>query len=527
MSSSASSEDAARKSESERCDWSVDRAFSREFLDIYHFTIERLLRADNATWIENAFLEWHYPTRRAAADALRHLAVRHLLREVGDAEGTAVVLETLKDRFGLQEDRESEFFRHLTRYVATELSTLTEWSLPQATLRAWRTLGSARRRERAVLSLVIWGDDFIDRAARYCVGSLRSPGNLRALSATGEVTLLVHTAPKDKERIMSLPELRDLPVRLLVRTIPDPILAAMTGEQKYWLLGGLQSLHLAFAARETADFYMLFPDAVFSEAYLRSLADLKTRGADAVLLSGFKASETSMLLDLRRFRAEDGSISIPADRLIECALQDVHPAIRSFFVEPNADHWPRWRTMLFRCRDYLEVHSPHYNIAVLGARALRDFKPRFFFTLDSEIDKILLADAKIHLRTRDDDFFATEVTGEEIGAVPKIAPSDFPAFFLEHANSAHLEIFRLPYRINVLTKDLPGVPLAEPTQIRHVIDRVISDVSIAISSQRRAFSRLSLVLDVLDRFDKSAYGRRNPGLARRFAASISGEPHSL
>src|SRR5262249_6634003 len=150
----------------------------------------------------------------------------------------------------------SEFFRHLTRYVATELSTLSHWSLPQATLRVWRTL--TRRRERAVLSLVIWGEDLFDRAARYCIGSLRSQGNLRALSATSEITLLVHTAAKDKERIMSLPELRDLPVRLLVRTIPDPILASMTGEQKYWLLGGLQSLHLAFAAREIADFYMLF-----------------------------------------------------------------------------------------------------------------------------------------------------------------------------------------------------------------------------------------------------------------------------
>src|SRR5262249_38402507 len=151
-----------------------------------------------------------------------------------------------------------------------------------------------------------------------------------------------------------------------------------------------------------------------SESYLASLASLNRGGADAVLLSGFKASEASMLLDLQRFRSEDGSISIAADCLIGYALQHVHPAIRSFFVEPGADYWPRWRNMLFHCRDYIEIHSPHYNIAVLGARALRDFRPRFFFTLDSEINKILSADAKVHLRVREDDFFATEVTDEEI-----------------------------------------------------------------------------------------------------------------
>src|SRR5258708_3392112 len=85
---------------------------------LYKQAVLTCLAANNTSWVENAFMAEEYPNEHEAANALRHLVSRHLLKEVGDAKTAASILEALTFALGIPEDANQKFFRLLSRYTA-------------------------------------------------------------------------------------------------------------------------------------------------------------------------------------------------------------------------------------------------------------------------------------------------------------------------------------------------------------------------------------------------------------------------
>ena len=475
-----------------------DRLFTK-IEELYNFAIERCLVAGNLSWIENAFLIESYTSIDDVVEALSHLTIRHLFRQVGDAEGTAEILEALHREIAFLEPPNRRFFRKLSRYMATELSNLKSGAK------------SSDERQPVVLSLVVWGDAYIDMAIRHCLSSMFAEGNLPALAKRADVTLIISTRNSEIPTIRERFDLSSIGVKLVVKGIPDKLIEQTVGDLKYWLLGAAQSSHLAYAAKNDAAFCMLFPDVVYSQGYLSNIYEIINAGASAVLLSGFGATER-LEQDLAPYY-EGRVCRISGDDLINLAAKNIHPFFLSLFTDAAGGSLPQNPGLFVNCGDLIEYHSGHYNVAIIRASALKGLTPRYFFTLDSEIEKFLPAIEDIHFRSVDDEYFGTPIDREEREFRKQMPPSEYADYFSESFHKYNLELFRRPYRLG-RNPDLSFVaPLVAKDKAKDFFDSTTQNISSKMTEQWSLFERLPLVLETLKRFGASPYGKRNPSLA--------------
>lgn len=412
------------------------------FKELYRQAVLRCLAAGNTTWVENAFLLDDYPSLHESANALRHLVVRHLLKESGDVKNAASILDALSLDLGAPEDSDQKFFRLLCRYTTQELEATDPTRMEAWPATIWP--GS----QANVISLVVWGDEYIQRFDQYCARSLAAEGNVPTLKARGPVTLLVHTAARDVEKIRSLPSLRRLGVTVQARTIPDDVLEVARGDMKYWLLGAIQSIHLFYASRHGANFLPIFPDVLYSQRYFESLLQLSRNGEDAIFLSGFKASRKDVIAQLEQYSKRD-AYAVPAAKLVELALQHVDSYILNCFIDPLSETLPRNRVLFAHCGNHIEVRAPHYNPVFVRNSIIKETPPRYLMTLDSEIDKILPSTCLTHFHSSVDDYFATELVDDELEPPGRVSFDEYATFFIEHANAAHLRFQRSTYQIAI------------------------------------------------------------------------------
>jgi tetratricopeptide (TPR) repeat protein len=466
------------------------------FEELYKDVVIGCLRADNTTWMENAFLIDGYSTPRESADALRHLVARHLLKECGDARGAAAILEALHDGLGIEEDSGQKFYRLLCRYTAQELDAIDASPIDDGARATWP--GS----ESYAISLVVWGDEYIERFDQYCAKSLAAEDNVPALKSRGPVTLLVHTAAQDVEKIRKLPSLARLDVKLQVSAIPNDLLDVAKGDLKYWLLGALQSIHLFHAARQGDNFLPIFPDAFYSARYFRSIVDLSRNGEDAIFLSGFKASRREVVPQLAPYLKRD-AYAVPGARLVELAMRHADPYLLNCFIDPSSDALPRNRVLFAHCGDHLEVRAPHYNPVFMRNSIIKDIPSRYLMTLDSEIDKVLPSTCLTHFRTSRDDYFATELVDDEIAPPGKIAVEDYADFFVEHANAAHLPFEKATYQIAIQPDWLTVPPKVSLEDAQRCFDKIYDRVGERIEKIDH-LARPHIVWIVLQTFAESA-----------------------
>jgi hypothetical protein len=470
----------------------------------------RCLAAGNLTWIENAFGPASYPHRDQAVNALRHLVVRHLLKEAGDAEGAATILEGLRV-FWPAEDANQTFFRLLCRYAARTLEA-TEPLLP-----------IRRGREGNAISLVVWGDDYIDRFDRYCLASLAAPGNIPALKARGRVTLLIHTTARDAQKIRRLQAIRRLGVGVRIWIIPDELLRLAVGDLKYWMLGAFQSIHLFHAGQRGANVMPVFPDCIYSANFCSNLLDVDGAEPDAVFLSSFKASRKAMTAALERFSAQ-GVYAVPGPVLLEHALRYVDDHMVRCFIDPRSDTLPAHRMLWGHCGDYLEVRSPHYNAALIRNSAIACIRPRYLMTLDSELDKILPDTSKIHFRSCADEYFATELLDEPTPPLLRLGYEEYASFFVSHANTAHLHFQRSSYKLRIRPEWLTVLQPQSPADVVACFERILRLVEEQMRKAER-FDRVDLVLGVLDRLAQTKLTSSEAALVAHAKDAVAGMRH--
>jgi hypothetical protein len=456
--------------------WRRDRDRAKAFDELHAETVRLLCAANNETWHINAFLPEHYPDLNAATDALQWLTARHLLREAGDAQGAARVFEGLVGKVGAAETKAVKFCRRLSRFVADELAQRYPEAQPPG--------------KGIALALVVWGADYIDLARQYCFASLAAPGNVPAVTARGPVRQLICTRESDYPQVAAA-ALSGHGIAISTRKIPDQLTIALSdsedaryGELKYWLLGGLQSLMLFDAAGRGEDLFTVFPDVVYSSEYLSGVARLLDDGNDAVLLSAFAASRTR--LEAALSDRAGGSISaISAPHLALSARRCIEPYFESLFFDIEDRSLPDHVAVFFDCGDHIRVHSAHYNMAAVANSAIARLPARFFFTLDSELVKIL-SHSRVHVHDLQVDYFATEVTGRghSMHPVRRLSEQDYIAVVGPRFTPQHLALFRRAYRAPLAANAAIHRPSMATCEVDQLIARVADKIESGVVAER-------------------------------------------
>jgi hypothetical protein len=481
-----------------------------DFAALCDQAVLRCLAAGNMTWIDNAFGPASYPTHEEAVHALRHLVVRHLLKEAGDATGAALILDGLH-KLEVPESGDERFFRLLCGYAARELEATKPLVRPRGALRNFA-------------SVVVWGDAYIERFETYCLASLAAPGNLPFLHRNGRVTLMVHTTAKDAPRIRRLPILRRLGIGVRTWAIPDELLQAAEGDLKYWMLGALQSVHLFYAAQRRANFLPIFPDGFYADRYCESILQAGN-DVDAVFWGSFKAYRSG-LMPMMDSHLKDGVYSVPANTLVELSLQHLHVHIINCFIDLTLQSLPEHRMLWAHCGDYLEVHSPHYNAALIRNDVISSIRPRYLMTLDSELEKLLPPGRRIHFRSVEDGYFGTELVDEPTPPLRHFSYQDYARFFIQHANASHLRFQQRPFRIGIRPEWLTAVESFSPQAVTACFERIERLIEEELRKAAR-FDRTDLILNILERLAGTALTgeeRRLVTQAREAVAKMAAQP---
>jgi hypothetical protein len=376
----------------------------------------------------------------AVASQLRYQLNYFLLHRIGDYKKYLRFTRQL-NRLGFPESQEDSFLQTLAEYYADELPRI------EMLAAEYRKTISGKQ-PPILLAVLVWGEKYISPMLEWALPSFMSEGNLDALLNEREVILLFHTNEEGRKIISDAPIIQEIQrrgaqIRFLM--LHQPLLSRVgeLGNNKYWHLGMVQSLHLYYAQALDADFHIMLPDKIYASRYFTNLLRL-SKTSDVVLQGSFRTRSDQMLPALLPYRQGD-VLTISAADLAALSLNHLHPCSVPLFMNYRlpGDHWPAFHALLWEGKDELHLISPHQDMVFLSRKVIAGLPQRFYFTLDSEIDKIIPEDCSVACPKAEDGLVLIEFSPCEMYTAPgQVNVRNLALIFWQRVESMkHLRFF--------------------------------------------------------------------------------------
>lgn len=265
-------------------------------------------------------------------------------------------------------------------------------------------------KEGLLVATSVWGSHYISRFLTLCIPSLLEKRNLDALQKK-KARIFIHTNVDGRDTICNHPVIAKLinsGILVQVMLLNDDVLEMISAvsNSKYWHLGMTQSMHLQYAKSLNIDYHLMMPDMVYSAGYFERLFALDK----PIITHGcISCDQSTMPFDEYKTGL---ALAIPAKTLMTLALLHVHPRANYHFVKQNKK-LPRIHLLIFEGKDEVSIMSPHQSIAYMSKEVIGNIPDRFFFTLDSELDK-LAGEKDIYTPCAKDALVMSEVSAENV-----------------------------------------------------------------------------------------------------------------
>lgn len=339
---------------------------------------------------------------------LRYLLRAFVLRSTGNHKYFLELSDEL-DAMALPIDPEDHFVSHMARRYAEILAEI-----------AFTVTPPADTKRPFLMDLTVWGESYINKFLQYCAPSLLAAGNLEALCAERYTVLLIHTDAAGEALFRSAPVVQSMEAQglhLEFMRLDSTLMAeaAKSPNCKYWHLGMVQSIGLYYAKALGADFHAMFPDTMFSIGYFRRLLDIASTGVPAILQTAFRSKAEEVAVSVESYRKGD-AIDVPPADLLTVALNSIHDTWAHVLANtrPDKNHWPAFHALMWESASELQLISPHLSAAYLSRDVIRDLPERYFFTVDSEIDKIIPSPDDAYLPHADDGMCIIEMSPTDL-----------------------------------------------------------------------------------------------------------------
>jgi cytochrome c551/c552 len=196
-------------------------------------------------------------------------------------------------------------------------------------------------RQAARVVVYAWGKSYVDRLLNYALASLLAPGNLPALAASFDTTVMVVTEEQLFSYVDSHPVIERAKSICAVRLVS---LDDLIGEPWQYGISLAYALFRGFCDLGAAmtETYMLFlnADFVLADGSYQRLIPYMLRG-DSVLLSPsycvVEEEVEPLLEDIRR--AENGILAIPPRRLARMIIDHRHNTVRAKTISQQSIHF--------------------------------------------------------------------------------------------------------------------------------------------------------------------------------------------
>ncbi|MBI08069.1 MAG: hypothetical protein CMM55_00985 [Rhodospirillaceae bacterium] len=291
---------------------------------------------------------------RALIHHQRHDLARDLLRTLGMTGQT----------------NEGEFYLELLDFYDTQKAVARNLTPP--------LVGGEGR--PTLISLVIWGEDFIDKCLAFDLPSLLAPGNIPAMASEGGVILDVFTAEANHEHLLDHPVFKTVArfADIRVTWIPDTLLEHQkndsTPDPERWCIAGAQYCSAIAARQLDADLVFVGTGNIYSESYLSSAKQHIEDGIGCVVTTAILAEEDAMVENLALFRdARSNHIEIDSADLLAYSMEKMSHQFFDLFITSKpttSEHAPI--AVFFQTDEGFCSHTFQLNPAMISSDLLPD-----------------------------------------------------------------------------------------------------------------------------------------------------------
>jgi len=514
-------------------DWLPTERRRQKFVDLYLFAVDTCLRGGASSWWLRVFAPDRLPDSAQALTELKDFCLHHLLYEAGDVAAFSRIYEVLEEEGCLEGDDSGCFLLKLAQYVDRALRSAdgsiiwqdqdirpaVSGSVPLRSGRhIHRTLGNVWRsiasRRPAVVSLIIPDGLALSNFGEFCLPSLAAVGGLKSFTRARAVSFLIFARERDLPEVQRRLKARNLDCTIACQSIPEDlaILAeGVAGPPGEWLHGALQYLHLMEAKRRGADFHSINPNAVYADTFFEGISRLGERGEAAVLLATFPASRHAIRAELTRFRSDDVLAISPTD-LTSIGLGTLTSANAVTGVQHfgHLGGMSSHLQLMWEGKDCLQIHTTHFEIALLSRAVLKRLSQSFLVKLSTESDKLLGADLKPYFVEKTDGIAMLDL--HEAKSTFDGHRMDFAGFGSLVSRSTRErqgEYFKQPVRLAISRTACKERAWQEDAEIAAERSAVFQSLGERRTWLTPTAGQTLTTLNVLHRYEASEYGLEN------------------
>jgi hypothetical protein len=345
--------------------------------------------------IPNYFLN-PYPQRLYV---LNHLLRWHQFREEGDIGKFLKLSSQLNQLKGRQPGTIDKYVEAMAQWLNDELGSLKPHPITTP-------------RKKVVISLMVWGEEFIAKTVDQLIQSWLADGGIEYLSSRMCVIINIQTTLSSHAMIAQstvMRKLAEMGINFVYTLIPDALTDSLSKDTIYWLVGAAATLGINCAKVNGAAYHHACPDAVYSAGYFRELLRL-AETHNNIFQIAMRTDECPMLESLQAYRA-DGVISIPTPDLVALSLNNLHITETPSLLNnrPSVEAVPVTHKLYWEGQDTIHLQSPHVNVAWLAGSSIRELPRRFYHSIDSELD-LIARGTDFYIPRAEDDLYVAELS---------------------------------------------------------------------------------------------------------------------
>jgi len=386
-----------------------------------------------------------------------------------------------------------------------------------------------------VISIAVWGDDYLDLFVRYCLPSLGAPGNLIDID---DVPIHWHVFTNDsgkrylteREAFFNFKESTTIRFEI----VPSPLLKMAQGDNKYWAYGGMSQTSFRYAAGLNAHVHFMNPDTVYSAGFFkRTLEIMDKEGATVILSNSFRTIAETVRKELDNLKLNTETINLEACQLHSLGLKHLHPAYGSSFPSPDEMRkgmLPRATVLGWQDGDNLILHTPHYQPILVSRNVIEQTMQLSYFTVDSSILRRWTPsgarDVGVRIIEPSDSVGYFEISPRGAFSDDPVWRTKFIRSFWDSGNGLEeFGLFKRELRLPLVPgSEFPGIPSVDSEGSRREFGRLMSEIA-GLRPVPKGASDLRMLswLSVVDlvRLTDIIYGREvNNGCGPAHEASV-------
>lgn len=275
----------------------------------------------------------------------------------------------------------------------------------------------AGERQRVVLTLLAWGEYYVDRLLGLTLPALLAPGNYPCLAAEFDCEIVIVTEQRLFRYIEESPGFRKFAALGRTRLVSVDDLLIGPNSYGYTLTNAFFRVVQRFGAEMTNTFFLfLNADFILADDSYRRIIPLIAAGEHVICSPSYCTNEEEVLPILNHRRSANcGTLAIPKREMAEIILHHLHDTVRGQMIDGiyHYDHVYLYQAYIQPDRTTLLGHQ--MPIAVVGLRPTVHLESITTFW-DWGIVSELCPDTKHCVLGDSDDFLMLELRTENTGS---------------------------------------------------------------------------------------------------------------